>query len=281
MSIIAPPATTRTIGPHALAVHSVFPEHSTNVPPLLFIPGAAHNHHCWQGWQEELASNGIESHALSLIGHHPSGGRIRTARLKGYVDDIRAVVEALGLSRLILVGHSYGVVVAQCYARRYPVQALALVASWSPQRVLWACLRASQAIGKKHPLVLLHSMINFEALFNHPACTRALLLGEDAAPALVDWTREAALCQETRFILFDMAQLARQQWQPLQTSRLFLMRGAADVLCSAEDLAALGEDYGVPTTTLPDMPHDLMLLQPEIGAQALYSFVLSCQNDAT
>jgi pimeloyl-ACP methyl ester carboxylesterase len=278
MSTLAPRVTTRTIGPHAITVHSVFPAHSTSAPPLLFIPGAAHNHHIWHAWQEHLARHGIESHALSLSGHHPSGGRIRTARLAGYVADIRVVVEALGLSQLILVGHSYGGVIAQCYARRYPVHALALIASWSPRRVLWACLRASRAIGKRHPLVLLHSMINFEALFNHPACTRALLLGEDAAAELVDWTREQALCQETRFILLDMARLAWQQRHPLQTSRLFLIRGAADVLCSAEDLAALGNDHSAPTMTLPGLPHDLMLIQPEVGAQALCSFVLNGQH---
>lgn len=279
MAAMAPPLTTHTIGPNKLAVHSVYPEHSTGLFPLVFVPGAAHNHQCWQEWQEALARLGIESHALSLTGHHPSGGRIRSVRLERYLADIHLVVEALGLSRFVLVGHSYGGVIVQCYAQQYPVPAVALLASWSPSRVLRACLRASRAVGKHHPLILLQSLINFEALFQHPVSARELLLGADAAPSLVEWTRQVALCQETRFLLLDMACLARKPWQPLQTSHLFLARGSADVLCSAEDLADLGADYGVPTTTLPGLPHDLMLLQSEVGTQALYRFIAACQEE--
>jgi pimeloyl-ACP methyl ester carboxylesterase len=276
MKTLAAPTRLRAIGPQGLIVHSVYPENESHTPPILFIPGAAHNHYCWGGWQEQLARLGIESHALSLRGHTPSCGRVRTARLEEYIADIRAAVEALGLKRFILAGHSYGGVVAQCYARRAPVHALALLASWSPQRVNRACLRASREVGRRHPLTIARTLVNFESFFNTPVSAREVLLGPEAEPAQVDWLLKTALCKETRYLLLDMLRLERQGWQPIQTECVFILRGQADVLCTAADAEALAADYGTAAITLPELPHDLMIIQPEVGLNALYQFVLTC-----
>lgn len=76
-------------------------------PALVFV-------HCWacnrDFWREQTAAFAADHTvvALDLPGHGASGRDREVWTLDAYADDVVAVVEALGLDRVVLVGHSMG-----------------------------------------------------------------------------------------------------------------------------------------------------------------------------
>ena len=89
--------------------------------------------HCWacdRGyWREQLDAfaPGYQVVALDLAGHGASGKARATWSLDGLAGDVAAVVEDLGLERVVLVGHSMGGPVALMAAARLRGRAAAVV----------------------------------------------------------------------------------------------------------------------------------------------------------
>jgi pimeloyl-ACP methyl ester carboxylesterase len=95
-----------------LEVVERLPDSDAGRPPLLFVHGLGHGSWCWEHWLDGVAAAGYPAYAVSLRGHAGSSGRLGTARLSHYVDDV--VRTALGLPRpAVLVGHSMGGLVAR------------------------------------------------------------------------------------------------------------------------------------------------------------------------
>lgn len=111
-------------------------------PPLLFIHGSAHAAWCWaEHWQPWLAGKGWESHAVSLRGRGGSGPPPAGAKAGGslatHAADVTAVIAATGLAPPVVVGHSFGGLVAQrlassAAAPATPLAGLILAASVPP-----------------------------------------------------------------------------------------------------------------------------------------------------
>jgi pimeloyl-ACP methyl ester carboxylesterase len=95
-------------------------------PALVFIHG-------WCGdrghWAEQVArfSNDREVITLDLAGHGESGRERSAWTIESLGEDVRAVVLALGLRRVILVGHSLGAPVALATAERLQGRVVAVV----------------------------------------------------------------------------------------------------------------------------------------------------------
>jgi pimeloyl-ACP methyl ester carboxylesterase len=102
---------------------------------LLFIYGAGGTH---RHWGQQLAGlRGANRYALDLPGHGRSAGRGRTS-IERYGEVILQFLEALGLSRVTLVGHSMGGAISQYLALNHAarVERLVLVGSGARLRVL-------------------------------------------------------------------------------------------------------------------------------------------------
>lgn len=97
-------------------------------PVLLLIHGAGSNRLQWPG--ELRRFPGVELVAVDLPGHDRSPGPPRTT-IDDYADDIAALLDALGVERALLAGHSMGGAIALTVALRYPerVRGLALLAT--------------------------------------------------------------------------------------------------------------------------------------------------------
>jgi len=81
---------------------------------VLFIHGAAFDHSVWQWQSRYFAHHGFSVLAVDLPAHGRSPGRAR-ATIEAMADWIAAFVDAAGLERTALVGHSMGSLVAlQC-----------------------------------------------------------------------------------------------------------------------------------------------------------------------
>jgi pimeloyl-ACP methyl ester carboxylesterase len=88
--------------------------------PFLLVHGLASNLRLWDGVAEHLHARGHTVVALDQRGHGRSDAPESGYDMDTVVADVRAVIEALGLSRPVVVGQSWGGNVALEYGWRHP-----------------------------------------------------------------------------------------------------------------------------------------------------------------
>ncbi len=131
----------RSLTVDGLYVAAVAPDTpQSHRPPLLLVHGGCHGAWCWEPWLQALPGLGWEGYALSLR-NHPGSVAVDAATfltgltVEDYADDVATVAAHIGRPSVV-VGHSLGGIVAQCYAaRRGPTPrpaALVLLASVPP-----------------------------------------------------------------------------------------------------------------------------------------------------
>jgi pimeloyl-ACP methyl ester carboxylesterase len=100
-------------------------------PALVFVHCGGCNRGFWDGQMAYFAAK-HRVVALDLAGHGQSGGGRKDWTMAAFGQDVVAVVEALGLKRVVLIGHSLGGPAVLEAARRVPgrVAGLVLVDSW-------------------------------------------------------------------------------------------------------------------------------------------------------
>ena len=93
---------------------------------LLILHGANGCRAEMRPWSDALSAD-FNTHIVNLAGH---GGRELPERftMQGYVDDLLGQMDALGLRRPVLLGYSFGGVVALYLARHYPQRVAGVVA---------------------------------------------------------------------------------------------------------------------------------------------------------
>lgn len=82
---------------------------NTELPTFLLIHGSWHGAWCWSRVRPLLHAAGYDSHAVTLTGvgerRHLLSAQIT---LHTHVQDVMGLIDAEELSRIVLVGHSYG-----------------------------------------------------------------------------------------------------------------------------------------------------------------------------
>ena len=115
------------------------------LPVVLFIHGAQHDHSVWILQTRHLAHHGYSVLAIDLPAHGRSAGPAldSVAALAAWV---LRLLDALGVSRAVLVGHSLGSLIALEAAGQAPERAaaLVLVGTAFPMRVSEALLEAAR-----------------------------------------------------------------------------------------------------------------------------------------
>lgn len=108
-------------------------------PPLLLIHGAGGTHMHWPAALRRLPERNV--YALDLPGHGKSTGPGRDS-IAAYRDVVYGFVQALGLERVVLAGHSMGGAVVQEFALHYPgrLAGIVLVGTGARLRVAPAIL---------------------------------------------------------------------------------------------------------------------------------------------
>jgi pimeloyl-ACP methyl ester carboxylesterase len=103
---------------------------------VVFIHGTGQDHTIWVLPTRYFARHGKNVLAIDLPGHGRSGGAPLES-IEDMADWIIAVLDAAGLSRAALVGHSLGSLIAIAAAARHPerVRAIALVGTTVPMPV--------------------------------------------------------------------------------------------------------------------------------------------------
>jgi pimeloyl-ACP methyl ester carboxylesterase len=104
----------------------LFVERSGSGSPIVLLHGLADDHRLWRATVPRLADR-YETFALDLPGHGRSGPIPEGATIDWFADEVRGVIEQLGLGRPVLVGLSMGGGVAQYVAIAAPAALRGLV----------------------------------------------------------------------------------------------------------------------------------------------------------
>lgn len=111
------------------------------LPAVVLLHGALHDHSVWTLGARWLANHGRAVLAIDLPGHGRSGGAAH-ASVETLADWLLSVLDAAGVARAALVGHSMGSLVALEAAGRAPDRAthLVMVGTAYPMKVSQALL---------------------------------------------------------------------------------------------------------------------------------------------
>jgi len=158
----------------------------------LLVHGAWHGAWCWdRGFLDRVAAHGFDVCALSLRGHGNSAGheRLRTTRVRDFVDDIETVVDSLRAAPVI-IGHSMGGFLTQKLMERRRLPGAVLLASMPPGGV--AAFVAK--LIRTDPVGALQANLTLQLNHGVDAGAReaSVLLGRDAG------RRRRPLCVEAR-----------------------------------------------------------------------------------
>jgi pimeloyl-ACP methyl ester carboxylesterase len=254
------------------------------LPTAVFIHGAEHDHSVWALQSRYFAHHGFSVLAVDLPGHRRSDGPALTT-VAAMADWLAALLDAAGVKRAFVAGHSMGSLIALDFAGRYPqrVTHLALLATAVPMAVSDALLDAAlnrepDAIGMVNqwshstlaakpsspgPGFWLHGM-NQRLMERVSASGEPNLFHTDftACNSYADGLNRAAQVRcATRLIVGR-----RDAMTPPRAARTL-----ADALAQA----------GVPVDTVTlEAGHALMTEQPDATLDALFSFASSPPRQA-
>ena len=143
-------------------------------PVIVFIHGAQQDHSCWTLQSRWFAHHGFSVLAPDLPGHGRSGGA-PLASIEALADWIVALLDAIGVARACLVGHSMGSLVALEDAARHPrrVAKIALIGSAVPMPVAEPLLDAAR-----------HDEPKAVAMINNFSYSASAQIGRNAVPGL-------------------------------------------------------------------------------------------------
>lgn len=117
-----------------------------SLPAIVLIHGAQNDHSVWALQSRYLAHHGHAVLALDLPGHGRSSGPALTT-VEAMADWVLAVLQAAGVSRALLAGHSMGSLIALEASHRAPgvVAGLALLGTTYPMKVSDALLETARS----------------------------------------------------------------------------------------------------------------------------------------
>lgn len=99
----------------------------TGKPALVFIHGGFADQSFWSKQVESLGDR-FQTVTLDLAGHGASGRKRSVWSVDAFGEDVRAVVEALGVDSVVLVGNSLGGLVSLSAAKKLPKIVRAIIA---------------------------------------------------------------------------------------------------------------------------------------------------------
>jgi pimeloyl-ACP methyl ester carboxylesterase len=255
-------------------------------PPVVLLHGFPQGLQCWDSVAPFLHTRGVRTLTFDQRGYAPGArprGRL-AYRLRLLVDDVLALLDAVGLKRSHVVGHDWGGAVAWS------------LASWRPERVATATV-----LSTPHPAAFLQAMVSSRQMlrcwhmlvFQPPRLAehlfgpcrpagerrlRRLLEAWDAPPAVVE--RAVALTRDRE------AFTAMLNWYraiPLSSPRQAFVRCRVPTLFvwSTGDAELLGRRAAGLTGRYVRAPYDFRVLRgashwlPEEQAQTVADLIAS------
>jgi pimeloyl-ACP methyl ester carboxylesterase len=239
------------------------------LPCLVFIHGALHDHSVWTLLARWFAHHGYGVLAVDQPGHRRSAGP-PLASIEAIADWVLALIDAAGVGRAALIGHSMGSLIALEVAAQAPsrVSRLLMLGTAYPMAVSPALLEAARAAPQRGmDLVNALSISSTAVKPGVPGpgtwtqgANRQLMALVQASPGSANvFEHDFRLCDAYRHGLEAAA---------LRRCPVDLIVGEADQMTPARATAALAAALQARVTTLPG-GHALMQEQPDPVLQAL------------
>ena len=247
-------------------------------PTVVFIHGVLCDHSVWVLQSRYMAHHGWNVLAIDLPGHARSQGPA-AASVAEAADQIRALLDAAGLNRVALVGHSWGSLIALEAAGRMQerISHLALIGAAFPMPVAAPLLEASQS--DPHKAIAMINVFSRATLAAPPSAMGPGTWVHGASTALnrrvLASNREVNLLHRG-FTACNSYDQGLQAMANLACPVLFI-NGALDQMTPPKTTRALieqGQQTGkkVQVVTVP-MGHHQMNESPEETLQALRGFL--------
>jgi pimeloyl-ACP methyl ester carboxylesterase len=147
-------------GPHAGSAYAYTggKTFDASLPCIVFVHGALNDHGVWTLLARWFAHHGYAVLAVDLPGHSRSAGPALTS-VEAMADWLLAVLDAAGVQKAVLAGHSMGSLITLQATGRAPqrVTQLLMLGTAYPMRVSPALLNAS----RDTPLLAIDQVVNF------------------------------------------------------------------------------------------------------------------------
>ena len=239
-------------------------------PTVVFIHGAGNDHTAWALQSRYFAYHGRNVLAVDLPGHGRSGGKALSS-IAEIADWIAALLDAAGIARAALVGHSMGSLATLMFAARHPqrIDKAVLVGTVVPMAVSEGLLDASWR--REHEAF---DMIN---VWSHAPAAH---IGGNTAPGM--WMmgsymrvleRTAPGTLQTDFVACNSYATGFEDAAKLRCATLLIL-GGRDLMTSARRAQELaGKIAGSKTVLLRSAGHELMSEEPDRVLDELISFL--------
>lgn len=247
----ARPAVDSATSPDGIRI--AYEVRGEGTPTLVFVHGWSCDRSYWKGQLEPL-SRRYRVVAVDLAGHGESGLGREAWTIEAFGGDVAAVVEKLGLQRVILIGHSMGGDVIAEAARRLPGRVAGLI--WVET---YKQLRTPRTPEQVDALVA-----PFRADF--PGTTRAFVRGmfvpgsDSALVERVAADMSSAPPAVALGALHSAMSYSREMPRALDELKLPVIAINADN--APTDTASLRQ-HGVEVIVMPGVGHFLMMEDPE------------------
>ncbi len=225
----------------------------------VLVHGAGENHLIWPAQLRRM--DGVTVHALDLPGHGKSGARGR-ASVDEYAQVVRGLLDALGVERAVIAGHSMGGAIALQFALSLPARTAGLV------------LVATGAKLRVAPPVLAGILADTAATLD--LVTR-YSWGPNAPAPLLKLGREQLAQMDPHVIAGDYGACdtfdVRDRLPEIAAPTL-IIGGAADQMTPPKYSAFLADKIpGARLEIIEGAGHMVMLEQPELVAQHVREFL--------
>lgn len=236
---------------------------------VVFVHGSANDHSVWALQSRYFAHHGWNALAPDLPGHGKSGGSA-LASVAALADWVIDLLDAAGVDRASLVGHSLGALMVLEAAARYPdrCEKIALLGPAVPMSVSDALLDCA-----KRDDHLAYELING---WSHSAGSQ---LGSNPQPGVWITGNAMRLMERTTpgVLYTDLAAChayadGLQAAQRVRNPALLLL-GERDIMAPRKNATVLAQTLrDSRVVTLPDCGHSMMSEQPDAVLDALRDF---------
>lgn len=248
---------------------------NTDLPTVVFIHGAQHDHSVWILQTRYFAHHGFGVLAVDLPGHGRSKGE-PLASVEAMADWLLALLDAAGVRKAILVGHSMGSLIALEAAGRVPdrVTKLALVGTAYPMRVSEVLLNAAKNDEQSAiDMVNVWSHSTFSQKPSSPGPGFYVLGGNQRLMQRIS-TQHAAPVFYMDFVACNAYANGEAAAKAVACPVLMLL-GRKDMMTPPKATGALAKLISdCKVTVLEDCGHALMAEQPDAVLEGLFRFAV-------
>jgi pimeloyl-ACP methyl ester carboxylesterase len=242
------------------------------LPAIVFIHGAQQDHSCWSLQSRWFAHHGHAVLVPDLPGHGRSAGPA-LASVEAIADWIAALLDATGIARAVLVGHSMGSLVALEAAARHPGRCagMVLVGSSVPMPVADSLLDAARS---NEPKAM--------AMINGWSHSQRGLMGGNTVPGLwMHGVNRRLMERQAQGVLYNDLAACHAYAHGAEAAAAataekcptLIVAGSRDLMTPARNTRALADMLPhARVVTLPGAGHAMMAEQPDALLDALIGF---------